>query len=313
MAGGDDSTDSFRARMHTDNYSRPGVSASSAWLQPPLSPRDLSVLRTAVRALGIAHLGRIIVACESATATAAAPHKAVTAEQALAIQLYTFNAEFYGKLNAVLLESATAGKPCESLSAWRDFLQHLLLALRCLPLVCGTVYRGVPVAVDPDRYAKGRRVVWPTFSSCSKTQEVAKAMIAEGASGWSGTFFSIRARNARSIAGLPLPTTTAQQQITDDEVILEPNSEFLVNEVIDLGYIVKVEMSQVEPSAPLLPTQAPAAVPLLGLSASPPPSPPLHTKRTPSGASSTSGSPSSSPLAALVSPRRNSSSQKRQQ
>jgi len=110
-----------------------------------------------------------------------------------------------------------------SLPNTKAFLYHLLRGLAALPPFQGVVYRGIPAthaAKVCEEYTKGTDVYWSAFTSTTMDVAVAKQF----AGGPGGVIFIIDVLNlARAIQ----PYSAIQ---TENEVLLSPNSKFVVFE-----------------------------------------------------------------------------------
>lgn len=78
-------------------------------------------------------------------------------------------ANIYKKVNSVLYHR----RP-EEMFKWRNYLWHLVIAARGLALYQGACYRGIECQnFNPEDYAVGNNVIWKSFTSCSRSQQVA--------------------------------------------------------------------------------------------------------------------------------------------
>jgi hypothetical protein len=172
----------------------------------------------------------------------------VTRDQALAITLYTFDMgmshaqdNIYARVNRALRER----KP-EEIARWRHFIWHMVSGLRALPPVSGAVFRGIDVCVS-DKHNKGKRISWNSFVSTTNAEDTAKDFMKSVVS---GTFFQITVKWGRSIKAF------SPFGDREDEVLLEPNSEFEVTASTTLGAsgtISLVTLVQVPSRSPLIP------------------------------------------------------------
>eukprot|EP01106_Pelomyxa_sp_JSP_P008950 TRINITY_DN2456_c0_g1_i2.p1 TRINITY_DN2456_c0_g1~~TRINITY_DN2456_c0_g1_i2.p1 ORF type:complete len:276 (-),score=42.39 TRINITY_DN2456_c0_g1_i2:332-1159(-) len=118
------------------------------------------------------------------------------------------------------------------------------------------LYRGIDKShFDYQCYTKGKRVVWNSFTSCSKTELAAKKFMKDPLN---GVFFFIDSEEGRQVGKLtPYPE--------EDEILLEPSSEFEVTGLLPIANSFIVTMKQLPSRRPLLPLHTlpppPAAAP----------------------------------------------------
>jgi hypothetical protein len=172
----------------------------------------------------------------------------VTRDQALAITLYTYDMgvghahdNIYTRVNRTLRER----KPDEVVK-WRHFIWHMVSGLRALPAVSCVVFRGIDVSMA-DKHTKGKHISWNSFVSTTTAEDTAKDFMK---SVTCGTFFQITAKWGRNIKAF------SPFGDREDEVLLEPNSEFEVTAAANFGAtgtISLVTMVQVPSRSPLIP------------------------------------------------------------
>eukprot|EP00727_Mastigamoeba_balamuthi_P010259 m51a1_g5856 hypothetical protein (898) ;mRNA; f:360921-365234 len=180
-----------------------------------------------------------------------------TEDEALALLLYTTETKpseesIYFRLNKHLRKRGGGGHREEggSEQQWMRFARYLVRAMRAMPGHAGVVYRGVRCRVDRRAYAAGRRVCWRAFSSTSPSERVAASFIRDGGH---CTLFEVNALRGRRI--------TAFNMFGEDEVLLEPSSEFEVVRVVPRQGEApcRVVLQEVAPSTLLVPLGMPAA------------------------------------------------------
>jgi hypothetical protein len=93
-----------------------------------------------------------------------------------------------------------------------------MAALRSLPDISQTVYRGIRNLPNLSRYTGSSKVHWSGFSSTTTQPSVARDTFA----GPSGVVFVLRVHNAKDIQPFSWFGTT------EGELLLNPNMEFLV-------------------------------------------------------------------------------------
>jgi hypothetical protein len=118
----------------------------------------------------------------------------LTHDESAAVYLYTMEGgqnSFYRVLNKALRsENRPALKP------WFPFLKLFDVALKKLPTVNGSVWRGVPDNVI-EEFTEGQVMTWWSISSCSQSVNVVQSFIS---SGKNSTLFMIEAVNAKDIS-----------------------------------------------------------------------------------------------------------------
>ena len=70
--------------------------------------------------------------------------------------------QVYSAMNAAMRTSDPA-----QLSVFRPLIYYISVALKKLKPKTSTVYRGIPIPVNPTAYGPGTVVAWPAFSSTS--------------------------------------------------------------------------------------------------------------------------------------------------
>eukprot|EP01106_Pelomyxa_sp_JSP_P013937 TRINITY_DN42_c0_g2_i3.p1 TRINITY_DN42_c0_g2~~TRINITY_DN42_c0_g2_i3.p1 ORF type:complete len:134 (-),score=16.97 TRINITY_DN42_c0_g2_i3:28-429(-) len=125
---------------------------------------------------------------------------------------------------------------------WKHLLWHLVKGIRKLPKWTGQLFRGIDRAhFNPEAYSKGSKVVWNSFSSCSKEEEQAKRFMKGN-----GVFFLIDSSEGRLVGNLsPFPQ--------EEEVLLEPSSEFIVTASVEMNGSRIVSMKQTPSRRPVIP------------------------------------------------------------
>jgi hypothetical protein len=163
-------------------------------------------------------------------------------DRAMAVLLYTYEkngASIYKPLNKLLCK-----RQQQELQPWRDYLWLLVQGLRDLQVFKGMLFRGIDREYfRPEEYQRDATVVWNAFTSCSRTEEGAKCFMKDPQS---GVFFFIDSFDAHAIGNLtPYPE--------EEEVIIEPGSEFVVTGCITIGTSTVVHMRQTPSRRPLVP------------------------------------------------------------
>jgi hypothetical protein len=110
------------------------------------------------------------------------PHKqyGMTKDDVLAILAYTFDLGLGGNYEDNLyfqLNQTLRTRNPQELMKWRDFIWYFLNSLSKLPKYTGKVARGLNIQIPKDKYQKTNNVVWNAFSSCSKSNHVAKNFV----------------------------------------------------------------------------------------------------------------------------------------
>jgi hypothetical protein len=130
----------------------------------------------------------------------------LTRDESAAIYLYSLSSPVFFQLN-----SALRSKNRNALKPWFSFLKLFMTALKRLPSIKETVWRGVSVDdtlsfVDDDIY------IWWSVNSCSKAINVVRPFLGD-----KGTLFAINVINGKDI-------TTFSSIPDEQEVILMPGS-----------------------------------------------------------------------------------------
>eukprot|EP01045_Picozoa_sp_COSAG04_P021203 COSAG04_NODE_2257_length_4433_cov_2.916244_1_plen_656_part_00 len=135
-------------------------------------------------------------------------------DRRFAIFLYTQpRGKAYSKFNEALRTRRGA-----LFDAWSPFLWHLMAALKVLPDVAGTFYRGMHDVPNLDRYTKEERIHWSGFNSTSTNPDVAKRFHEHG----EGVVFKLIVQNAKNVQ------LHSYFGDAEGELLLNPNMEFLV-------------------------------------------------------------------------------------
>ena len=130
----------------------------------------------------------------------------LTINESASIYLYTMNSPFYPALNQALRSENP-----QALRPWLAYLKLLITALKKLPSLVTTVWRGVAGDIGSD-FDKNSIHTWWSINSCSSEVNVA-AMFAEE----KRTFFCIN-----TIYGKDITKFSANQD--EDEVVLMPGT-----------------------------------------------------------------------------------------
>ena len=146
----------------------------------------------------------------------------MTTEEAAAIFVYTYEGEGYKTINKVL-----ATRNIDALFNLRGYIFHLLNALRKLPRYTKkkVLYRGIDggsVAWGEDNHAVGCTLTWPAFTSTTATERVIKDFVQYTLK---PVVFEIRGDfNGCSISDFSFIKD-------EDEILLEPETTFVIKEV----------------------------------------------------------------------------------
>jgi hypothetical protein len=118
----------------------------------------------------------------------------LTRDESAAIYLYTMEGgknSFYRVLNEAL-----RSKNRSALQPWFPFLKLFDEALKKLPIVEKSVWRGVPGNISR-QFKKGQVVTWWSISSCSRSLDIVKGFLG---SAKNSTLFMIEAVNAKDVS-----------------------------------------------------------------------------------------------------------------
>lgn len=136
-----------------------------------------------------------------------------------ALYTYTFNAnhlppakQFYAVLNAGL-RSRQEGW----FTLWMPFIYYLTRALRELPDVVTTVYKGMAMPANVDKYNGKKKILWSGFSSTTTSEAVAQKFAGIG-----GLVLKIKVGNGKDVQPHSWFGTS------EAELVLSPNMEFFV-------------------------------------------------------------------------------------
>ena len=146
----------------------------------------------------------------------------MSTEEAAAIFVYTYEGEGYKTINKVL-----ATRNIDALFNLRGYIFHLLNALRKLPRYTKkkVLYRGIDggsVAWGEDNHAVGCTLTWPAFTSTTATERVIKDFVQYTLK---PVVFEIRGDfNGCSISDFSFIKD-------EDEILLEPETTFVIKEV----------------------------------------------------------------------------------
>jgi len=145
------------------------------------------------------------------------------------------------RVNTWMAHRAAYGRDALEDDRWLGFVAHLCAALRLLPTIAGRVFRGVHAAHADIKgpFAPGSRIIWPGFVSATASIEQARS-VTRG----TGTLFTIEAKCVHPVGGLAV--------VDEQELIFEPNSEFVVKSASGSAGVVTVELIQAETRTPLL-------------------------------------------------------------
>jgi hypothetical protein len=155
----------------------------------------------------------------------------------------------WDRINRWFLRRATAtAAPRTDDARWVPVAALLVRGLRSLPAHSGMVYRAVPgLAPRPDQtYAVGTRILWPYVASVVRKESAARRLAASMPGVSPGiTLFAITTTRARIVGSLAA--------VPEDEMLFEPNSEFVVTALDVSSEAVIVSMRHEESRVPFLP------------------------------------------------------------
>jgi len=136
-----------------------------------------------------------------------------------ALYTYTFHVnhlppakQFYAVLNAGL-RSRQEGW----FTLWMPFIYYLTRALRELPDVVTTVYKGMAMPANVDKYNGKKKILWSGFSSTTTSEAVAQKFAGIG-----GLVLKIEVGNGKDVQPHSWFGTS------EAELVLSPNMEFFV-------------------------------------------------------------------------------------
>ena len=148
----------------------------------------------------------------------------LTCDEAAAIYAYTLENGPYSVMNKLL-----RNKDTENLKPFVEYIWLFMHGLRkCPESTERMVYRGVKDDVS-SQYVEENTVVWSSFSSCTTNAKVLENEMFLGKSGPRTEFrITLKSNRARSVRHL-------SQYPEESEVLLPPNTRFLVKETADRG------------------------------------------------------------------------------
>eukprot|EP00759_Apiculatamorpha_spiralis_P052154 PhF_6_TR5616/c0_g1_i4/m.8135 len=163
------------------------------------------------------------------------PEGCLNLDEIYSIAVYTHNhgKPFYEHFNNALrtLDTCTNPRAKECIDGFSWAMQR---ALGKLDVVKGqTVYRGIRNRSQCGEYVTGATIHWRAFTSTSQDERVARASFAVGG----GVLFEIDITDGRDIKPYSLFSI-------EKEILLLPNSEFMVTERDDTGDILRIKMTQ---------------------------------------------------------------------
>ena len=154
-------------------------------------------------------------------------HEPLTVGEQLPIALYTTEV-FYKVLNEQVRRAVHVKAPARRTikQNWSEYVRSMLTSLRQLAPYSGTVYRGVPVALEKslDNYVPNTFIRWHAFNSCAKNIRSAVVFAHKDHLPVAKfTVFRIKCYTAKDISEY---SVTQEEQ----EVLLEPNTLFYVTD-----------------------------------------------------------------------------------
>ncbi|CAF0994686.1 unnamed protein product [Adineta steineri] len=173
------------------------------------------------------------------------PADDLTQNESAAIMLYTMGWEpldqcLYHALNTIL-----RSEDRQQLQPWFHYLKLLLTALSQLPpMMPRTLYRGIKLDFS-NKYSMNEKLVWWSFTSCTKSINVLSSELFLGKTG-SRTMFAIETNS-----GINIRNHSFFKK--EDEVLLLPAREFKVRGRLDQGGgLYVIQLKEIQPPAPLL-------------------------------------------------------------
>eukprot|EP00727_Mastigamoeba_balamuthi_P012774 m51a1_g8119 hypothetical protein (592) ;mRNA; r:149278-151428 len=238
----------LKTRMFADNTTSaaimPRLSLYPADYKPPPLREALAEIRPPLR-----HAETLWAECTAHAIEAQARGGAAATlalDDAISVFLYTVESSgcarqenLYFRLNRCL-----ADRNPDEIHSWRHVIFYIVRALRCLSPVAGLVFRGVDRPMDPKRYEKTRKIAWNSFTSTTGTEDTAKRFMRENETK-EHTFFFINVKRGRSLVGL--------SPYDEDEILIEPNSEFLVTSYSKFGTATVIHLDELDSTRLLLP------------------------------------------------------------
>lgn len=172
------------------------------------------------------------------------PKDGLNSDESAAIMLYTMEWEPYHKSFYVALNAALRAVKRDELRPWFSYLRLVIHALQKLPSTHRIMYRGIKTDLA-DQYARGDKIVWWGFSSCTLSIETLQSEKFLGKKG-TRTLFSIECQSGKNIRAHSFYSD-------DDEVLLFPARQFEVIGCLDQGNGLKlVQLRETQPEFPLI-------------------------------------------------------------
>lgn len=130
----------------------------------------------------------------------------------------------YKKLN---LNMRSPGATAEKrLVPMRDYIHYLGDAISALPNYVGKAYRGMDCKLNPTIYQPGKMITWQQFSSCTRSQMVARRFVANHGVQLVGSVFVINISHGKGIEEF---SAFPEEQ----EILLKYNTFLKVRSVIE--------------------------------------------------------------------------------
>lgn len=136
-----------------------------------------------------------------------------------AFYMYTFNAQFLSPEQQffAVLNQGLRRRQEEWFDQWMPFMYYLINALRTLPDVETTVYKGMAMPANVSKYNNKKKIHWCGFSSTTTDESVAQSFAGVG-----GLMLKIEVHNGKNVQ----PYSWFGK--SEAELILTPNMEFIV-------------------------------------------------------------------------------------
>ena len=154
----------------------------------------------------------------------------LSSNESAAIYLYTMPIPLFSLFN-----NALRSENRQVLEPWFAFLKLFMTALKKLPSMKGTVWRGTSNNVDPASCSHDTCILWPV-TSCSMNFETLKLLLGE-----KGYLFAIDAINGKDISGFSAFPI-------EQEIILMPGTHVRDKCLrLTVGGLVVVHLEEIDP------------------------------------------------------------------
>jgi hypothetical protein len=151
-------------------------------------------------------------------------------DESAAIYLYTMSTSVFSSFN-----NALRSENRYVLEPWFAFLKLFMTALKKLPSVKGTVWRGISSDADLASSSHDTRILWPV-TSCSMDFETLKLLLGE-----KGTLFAIDAINGKDISAF-------SNFPVEREIILMPGTRVRAKCLpLDTDRLIVAHLEEIDP------------------------------------------------------------------